>query len=393
LAYLKIFYLVFIFIIINEFKKSISMAENNNGFKIDPWGSGKLEDQDYARLIRDFGIEEISEITKQKLRQHKFIRRKIIFGHIDLELIIKAIENKQDWAVMSGIKPSGPFHLGTLTTAMEIVDFQKLGGKAYYCIADIESWEDNGITFEEAEATAVDNLADILALGLDPSPKKAYIWRQSKESIVKDVCFRVSRLVTQNMLNAIYGERPFGLYISSLIQVGDILLPQVLDGEQPTVVPVGIDQAPHLRLTRDLTQRNYKNFFRPASTYHFLLAGIDGSDKMSKRNPNSYFTFDESLESIRKKIMGALTGGRRNKNEQKQLGGEPQKCMIYKMLMYFFEENDNQLAEDFEGCIKGELMCGEHKKQCVEKVLSFIKNHRERKEKLIDKSKKLLHLD
>jgi len=383
----------FIFIINKEFSKLIIMSKNNNGFKIDPWGSGKLEDEDYTRLIKDFGIEEISDIVKLKLFQHKFIRRKIIFGHIDLDLILKAIENNQNWAVMSGIKPSGPFHLGTLTTAMEIVDFQKLGGKAYYCIADIESWEDNGITFEEAETTAIDNLADILALGLDPSPKKAYIWRQSKEPIVKDICFRVSRLVTQNMLNAIYGERTFGLYIASLIQVGDILLPQVLDGEQPTVVPVGIDQAPHLRLTRDLTQRSYKTFFRPASTYHFLLAGIDGADKMSKRNPNSYFTFNESLESIRKKIMGSLTGGRRNKAEQKELGGEPQKCMIYKMLIYFFEDDDKQISEDFQRCVKGELMCGDHKKQCVDKVLSFIKKHRERKEKLIDKSKKLLHLD
>lgn len=369
------------------------MSKNNDVLKIDPWGSGKLGDEDYSRLIKDFGIEEISEITKQKLLSHKFIRRKIIFGHLDLDVIIKAIESNQNWAVMSGIKPSGPFHLGTLTTAMEIVEFQKLGGKAYYCIADIESWEDNGITYQKAEPSAIDNLADILALGLDPSPKKAYIWRQSKEPIVKDVCFRVSRLVTQNMLNAIYGERTFGLYLSSLIQVGDILLPQVLDGEQPTVVPVGIDQAPHLRLTRDLTQRNYKKFFRPASTYHFLLAGIDGSDKMSKRNPNSRFSFDEPLETIRRKVMGALTGGRRNKAEQKELGGEPQKCMIYKMLMYFFEEDDMQLAEDFTACVKGELMCGDHKKQCVEKVLNFIKKHRERKEKLIDKAKKLLNLE
>ena len=133
-----------------------------------------------------------------------------------------------------------------------------MGGKAFYGIADIESWEVNGIPWEEAEETAIDNIADILALGLDPSPEKAYIWRQSKEPHVKDICFKVSRLVTQNMLNAIYGERAFGLYLSSLIQVGDIILPQVLEGPQPTVVPVGIDQDPHIRLTRDLTRRYYK---------------------------------------------------------------------------------------------------------------------------------------
>ena len=231
---------------------------------IDPWGSTAPTDyEDYERLKREFGIEDIDENIRQKLIANRFIRRKIIFGHRDLGLAFKAMDAGQPWAVMSGIKPSGPFHLGTSTTALEIIEFQKMGAKAYYCIADIESWEDNGITYEEAEADAVDNLADILALGLDPSPDKACVWRQSKEPIVHEVCFKVSRLVTQNMLNAIYGDKTFGLYISALIQVGDIVLPQIIDNPQPTIVPVGIDQDPHLRLTRDLTRRYYKGFFCP----------------------------------------------------------------------------------------------------------------------------------
>ncbi|KKN57183.1 hypothetical protein LCGC14_0564620 [marine sediment metagenome] len=366
------------------------MADN---FKIDPWGASALLEEDYVRLIKEFGIEEITETLRQKMINNRFLRRKIIFGHRDLNLVFKAIDKGQPWAVMSGIKPSGPFHLGTSTTALEIVEFQKMGAKVYYCIADIESWEDNGIPFEDAEEVAIDNLADILALGLDPD--KAYIWRQSKEPIVKDVAFRVSRLVTQNMLNAIYGEKTFGLYLSALVQVGDINLPQVLDGPQPTVVPVGIDQDPHIRLTRDLTRRYYKDkkFFLPGATYHYLLAGIDGSEKMAKRNPNSSFTFNESIESIERKVKGALTGGRKNKKEQQELGGEPQKCMIYKMLMYHFEEDDEELAKDFEMCIKGILMCGEHKQECVEKVLKFIKDHQKKKGKLIDKAKELLNIN
>jgi tryptophanyl-tRNA synthetase len=362
-------------------------------FKIDPWGASHLEEEDYTRLIHEFGIEEITDTLRLKMEKNRFIRRKIIFGHRDLNLVIKAMEKDQSWAVMSGIKPSGPYHLGTSTTALEIVEFQKMGGKVYYGIADVESWEDNAIPWEDAEETMIDNVADILAFGLDPSPEKAYIWRQSSEPIVKDVCFKVSRLVTQNMLNAIYGERTFGLYLASLIQVGDIILPQILDGQQPTVVPVGIDQDPHIRLTRDLTRRNYKDFFLPGATYHYLLSGIDGSEKMAKRNPNSYFTFNESFESIERKIKGALTGGRKNLKEQRDFGGEPQKCMIYKILMYHFEDDDEKLAADFEMCVKGELMCGDHKRECVEKVLKFIENHKKKKEKLIDKAKKLLKID
>ncbi|MHA1274316.1 MAG: tryptophan--tRNA ligase [Promethearchaeota archaeon] len=360
---------------------------------MDPWSSQGIDEADYERLISEFGIERIDDVIRQNLKENRFIRRKIIFGHRSLQNIFKAIEQNKPWAVMSGIKPSGPFHLGTLTTALEIVEFQKMGAKAYYCIADIESWEDNGIPYQESEKNAVDNLADILALGLDYNPEKAYIWRQSKEPIVKDVCFKVGRLVTQNMLNAIYGEKPFGLYLAALIQVGDITLPQIKDGSQPVIVPVGIDQDPHIRLTRDLTRRYYKEFFLPGATYHKLLAGLDGTEKMSKRNPNSYFTFNEPLESIEKKIKGAFTGGRRNRKEQQELGGQPQICMIYKILMYHFEPDDEKLAQEFEACVKGELMCGDHKRTCIERVIKFIKEHREKKEKLIDKAREILGVD
>ncbi|MEJ2252134.1 MAG: hypothetical protein P8Y97_21040 [Candidatus Lokiarchaeota archaeon] len=334
----------------------------SEGFKIDPWSNSNILDEDYQRLIKEFGIEEFDEIIRTKFNKHRFIRRKVIFGHRDLKLIAKAIDEDQPWAVMSGIKPSGPFHLGTLTTALEIIEFQKMGGKVYYCIADVESYEDNGIPFEKAEEDAIDNLADILASGLNP--ENAYVYRQSKEPLVKDVAIRVGRLVTMNMLRAIYGEKDFGLYLSALIQVGDIVLPQVMEGSQPTVVPVGIDQDPHLRLTRDLTRRYYKEkkkggkviqeeFFIPSATYHYLLPGLDGSEKMSKRDPNSYFTFNEPLESIEKK----------------------------------------KLAADFTRCIKGELLCGEHKRECLEKVLNYVKAHRKKKEKFIDKAKELLDVE
>ncbi|MHA1805444.1 MAG: tryptophan--tRNA ligase, partial [Promethearchaeota archaeon] len=113
-------------------------------FKIDPWSSTNIMEEDYKRLIKEFGIEEMSDSLREIFKKNRFIRRKIIFGHRSLDTIYRAIEKGKNWAVMSGIKPSGPFHLGTMTTALEIVEFQKMGGKAYYCIADIESWEDNG---------------------------------------------------------------------------------------------------------------------------------------------------------------------------------------------------------------------------------------------------------
>ena len=76
----------------------------SEGFKLDPWSSTNILEEDYLRLIKEFGIEEISDVMRLKI-DSRFIKRKIIFGHRSFDEILKAIEKKQPWAVMSGIKP------------------------------------------------------------------------------------------------------------------------------------------------------------------------------------------------------------------------------------------------------------------------------------------------
>ncbi|OLS12353.1 MAG: tryptophanyl-tRNA synthetase [Promethearchaeota archaeon CR_4] len=356
---------------------------------VDPWGTQNINNEDEERLIKEFGLQPIDDVMWMSVKEHNsYFRRRITFAHRDFDLIIKAMERNAPWAVMSGIKPSGSFHLGTFTTASEIVELQNMGGRSYYCIADIESWEDNGISYADAYNTAIDNLADILALGLNPN--RAYVWRQSKERIVKNVPFKVARKITNAWMRDMYGDKEFGLYLAALIQVGDILLPQIKDEPMPTVVPVGLDQAPHLRLTRDLTEIYYKKFFKPSSTYHRLLPGLDGSEKMSKRNPNSYFSFDEELESIKYKVSKAFTGGRGSAEEQRRLGGETEKCMIYRILMYGFEKDDKVLTDLYQDCRGGKILCGPCKKRAIETIITYIKNHRERKQDTLPIAREIL---
>jgi len=366
--------------------------------QIDPWSQNLVGEKDYQKLLDEFGIERIDEIDVpySVYKKNRFLRRKIIFGQRDLDLIIKAVQTDKPWAVMSGIKPSGHFHLGTLTTASEIVEFQKMGGKVYYSIADIESHVDNGMSYEKSFEYAVDNLADILTIGLDPD--EAYIWLQSKEELVKDMPFEAGRFVTANMMKAIYGDKPFALYMAALVQVGDILLPQLKDEIMPTVVPVGIDQDPHIRLVRDLTRYFSKKgskgkeipFFKPSATYHKLMPALDDiSKKMSKSRPQSYFNLDDDPKEIRKKIMRSYTGGRKNRKLQEKLGGQPEKCMIYKILKYHFQPDDEKLFKRKERCLGG-MLCGTCKKEVVEIVLNYVKDHNEKKKNMIPIARELL---
>ena len=359
---------------------------------LDPFGMTVVED--YERLYKEFGIQPFKPLLSQLSSPYVSMKRGVIFGHRDFESIMNAMKDRGKFAVMSGIKPTGEFHLGTLMTAREVIYFQEQGATAFYCIADVEAYEDNKIPFERSEKYAVGNVADLLALGFDP--KRGYIYQQSKDHRVKDLAIIFGRKVTLATMKAIYGERHMGLYISALIQAGDILMPQLEDfgGPKPTVVPVGVDQDPHLRLTRDLAFKFHKKygFVLPSSTYHKLMKGLDGSPKMSKRAPMSYFTFQETPKTIAKKISNAFTGGRPTAQEQRKLGGIPEICPIYEMYMFHFFEEDKDVVQLYHDCRSGKILCGEDKERLITIVLDFVKEHRRKRRQKTDKARKILQV-
>lgn len=359
---------------------------------LDPFGTSVIAD--YERLYKEFGIEPFKPFLSKVPNPSLYMRRGVVFGHRDFERILNAMKKHEEFAVLSGIKPSGEFHLGTLMTAKEIIYFQQQGAQTFYCIADIESYEDNKVPFEKSEKIAVDNVADLLALGLDP--KKAYIYRQSKENHVKDLAIVFGRAATLATMKAIYGERNIGLYLAALIQAGDILLPQLEEfgGPKPTVIPVGVDQDPHIRFTRDLAQIFYKKygFVLPSSTYHKLMKGLDGSPKMSKRLMN-YFTLHDKPEVIAQRISNAFTGGRATIKEQRELGGVPEICPVYEVCMFHFVEDDDEIIRVYNDCKTGKLLCGEHKKQTIDIVTKFVKEHQRKKKQFIDKAKEILNVE
>jgi tryptophanyl-tRNA synthetase len=369
--------------------------ENQSGkTKLDPFGTTLIED--YQRLYQEFGIQQFKPLLADIPDPSAAMRRGVIFGHRDFERVLSAMKNHEEFAVMSGIKPTGEFHLGTLQTAREVIYFQQQGGTAFYCIADVEAYEDNGLPFERSQKYAVGNVADLLALGFNPD--KGYIYQQSKEERVKDLALMFGRGLTLATMKAIYGERHMGLYLSALIQTGDIMLPQLKDfgGPKPTVVPVGIDQDPHLRLTRDLAFkfRAKYNFIPPSSTYHKLIKSLDGAPKMSKRNPMSFFTLQETPETIVEKILNAFTGGRPTAEEQRKMGANPNICPIYDLyLFHFFERDEDVFRLYCDECKGGKILCGEDKQRLVKIVTDFVKEHQRKRRKYIDKAREILKVE
>jgi len=361
---------------------------------LDPWGTSHVKD--YDELMRQFGIEPLTnELAERLPRQHRLVRRGVIFGHRDLQRIIEAIERGEEYAVITGIKPSGEYHLGAKLTAEEFIYFQSLSPKAFafFAIADLEAYADNRLPLEESYRIAISNLMDLLAMGLDP--RRVYVYRQSVELPVLRLAFIFSRAVTYNTMEAIYGPRPFGLYFSALVQAGDILNPQLPHhgGPKPTIVPVGADQDPHIRLARDLASkfREEFGFVPPSATYHRLLRDLTAQEKMSKRNPMGILHLSEPLESARLKVMNAFTGGRATAEEQKRLGGEPEKCVVFvELLTAHFLEDDKLLKEWYWECKTGRILCGECKARAWEIIGRWLRDHQERRAKMRDLAERLL---
>ena len=359
---------------------------------LDPWGTSSIKD--YSRLQSEFGIAPVAPLVSRFKNPSTHIRRGIDFGQRDLGRVLDAVDNNKPYAIMSGIKPDGAFHLGNKMTADDMIYFQSLSKKAtvFYAIADVEAYADNGLSFAQTSKTAVRNVADILALGLDPD--HAVVYKQSEEMRVMRMSTIFSRGVTNNMLRAIYGERQIGLYLSALVQAGDILMPQLPDfgGPKPVLVPVGADQDPHIRLSRDLAER-YRpefGFVPPSAIYHRLEFALTGGYKMSKRVPESGFTLDDTPTEASKRVRIAFTGGRDTTEEQRRLGGRADICPVYDLYQLHFAKDDEHVERVYNECTKGIRLCGECKQEAAALVKSFLETHHKKRDSMLGDAKELM---
>ncbi len=342
--------------------------------------------EDYERLAGEFGIKRITPDLVRRLPDSYLFRRNIVFAHRDLERILDARDQGRPFAMLTGIKPSNHFHVGSKLVADQMLVFQEMGARMFYAVADIEAYHANRQSLEESRRIAESNIADLLALGIR---EDSYFYFQSSQPKVKLLGYLYARDVTNNMLRAVYGEKQIGHYLSALLQVGDILLPEEPEfgGPKPVVIPVGLDQDPHIRLTRDIAGKH--GLVVPSSTYHRFMRSLTGSEKMSKSEPEGMISLSEDPEVAKKKVMKAFTGGRPTVAEQKKEGGNPRICPVYDLLLYL-EPDDSVVRKRFEDCTAGRIMCGECKRDVAERIARFLESHQEKREKVLPAAREIV---
>ncbi|MFB6069519.1 MAG: tryptophan--tRNA ligase [Halanaeroarchaeum sp.] len=220
---------------------------------IDPWGSATVED--YRTLFEQFGIEPFEEVLPSVANPHYLMRRAIIFGHRDYGRVVDAMLADEPFAALSGFMPTGDPHIGHKLVFNELIWHQEMGGDVYGLIADLEAHSARGLSWAEIDEHARDYLLSLLAFGFDP--EEGTLYRQSTNRGLQDLAFELGIEANFSEFEAIYGfsgETDVSHMQSVVTQAADILYPQ-LDEPKPTVIPVGPDQDPHIRLTRDLATR------------------------------------------------------------------------------------------------------------------------------------------
>jgi tryptophanyl-tRNA synthetase len=351
--------------------------------KIDPWG--KADVKNYDAIVKEFGIESFSSVLKHIPNPMLQMRRGVMFGHREFGRILDAKKKKKPFVMMTGLMPSGKFHIGHAMLAKEMIYLQEMGAELYVCVADIEAFNVRRQSLEELRKVAIEEyIMNYIALGM--KPKKTTIYFQSNHQVgYYRLLQMLSQRVTLAEMKAIYGDITPGKIMSVLTQVADILHPQLPEngGPKPVVVPVGIDQDPHIRLTRDLAARFQKEFkfVPPSSTYHEFMKGLKGG-KMSSSDPLSYIAMTDDAKTVKNKIMKyAFSGGGNSIEEHRKNGGRTDVDVAYNMLKFMFEEDDKKLKKIHDDYESGKMLTGELKQYTVDKVNSFLSHHQKNREK------------
>ena len=269
------------------------------GMKIDPWSSN--QSTDYSRIIDQFGLSSMDSIKMNN--PSKLHRRGIVFAHRDLDVVLDAKNSGEKFGVLTGLMPSGMMHLGHSMVIEQVKWFQNQGGDVTIAVADLESQATRGVSLEKGREIALkEYISNYAALGLDP--EKTNVYFQSTRPIVQRLGFQLGKRTNLNEFESIYGfsgETNLAHLQAPMVQVGDILHPQTEEygGLRPIVVPVGVDQDPHLRLTRGLA----------AKTNWFNI----------KDGKNSGVVVGLSIQEDNADILGQQPNGRIDKHKLKSI--------------------------------------------------------------------------
>jgi len=273
--------------------------------------------------------------------------------------------------VLSGMRPTGPLHLGHLVGALDNWVRLQDTHECFYVIVD---W--HALTTDYADTSRIPEYVrgmavDWLSAGIDPERSAMFVQSAVKEHA--ELHLLLSMIVPLPWLERVptYKEQQeqlrdrdlntYGFLGYPLLQAADILV------YRAEAVPVGEDQVPHLELTREIARR-FNHVFadlfpEPAAllTPAPRLPGTDGR-KMSKSYGNAIFLGDGPRE-VGAKVDSMLTDPQRT---HRHVPGDPLVCPVFASHRVFSDPRTVCWAE--EGCRSAAIGCRDCKARLKEVI-------------------------
>jgi tryptophanyl-tRNA synthetase len=286
--------------------------------------------------------------------------------------------------VLSGMRPTGPLHLGNMVGALR--NWLKLQDvyECYYTIVGWHALSSEYLNSKVIKEYSFEVAVDWLSFGLDPDKCVMFLQAEVKEhaelhlllSMVTPLPW-LERVPTYKEMQQEIQDRDlntYGFLGYPVLQAADIVI------YKADFVPVGEDQAAHLELTREIVRRFNKIygpiFPEPQTLLTEVprLAGTDGR-KMSKSFGNAIFMKDPP-EVIRQKILPMVTDTRRMRRNDP---GEPNDCPVFTLHRAFVgKEKQEEIAR---GCRTAGIGCLECKAAVIESLIEELAPYREKRAK------------
>lgn len=378
------------------------MQENDRseeGFTVTPW---EVEgDIDYQKLIEDFGTDSLDDELLERIEEvvgeiHFMLRRGIFYSHRDFDWILDKYEEGQNFALYTGRGPSGHTHVGHLMPWIFAKWMQdQFGVDLYFQLTDDEKFLFNfDSTLDDTHSYALENAKDIIALGFDPEKTHIFIDTDYIHELYP-LALKVGKRLNFSNVKAVFGfdnSTNVGSIFYTAIQSAPCFLPSELEGEEvPVLIPCGIDQDPHFRLTRDVAETI--GYLKPALLHNKLAPSLDGTGKMSASQPKTTIFTTDKPEDVDEKINEAFTGGRISASEQREKGGDPDICSVQNYRYYIFESDDEKVEDIADRCRAGDILCGPCKQLLKDNINKFLSKHQHKREKAEDRFNEFLVKD
>jgi tryptophanyl-tRNA synthetase len=283
--------------------------------------------------------------------------------------------------IVSGFRPTGRLHLGHLWGALRNWVRLQSQHECFFFIADWHALTDGYEKTEHLIANAYDMLIDWLAAGLDPARAVLFCQSAVKEHAELHVLFSMIVPTPWLIRNPTIKEhaRELGLIKgddeSAMTQINYGLLGYpVLQAADVAVykaegVPVGIDQAPHIEITREIVRRFnalYSPVFPEPKALLTEVAKIPGTDgrKMGKSYNNAVFLGDSPPE-VDAKLSRMMTDPRRARRSDP---GEPNDCPAFNLHRVYCTPDEIDYVS--KGCRTAGIGCLECKRIMIKHVIA-----------------------